>query len=112
MTRKLFILPLLLGICFLGACTLSCSHEFEKTNGHVLEAAQDMYEARADGLIDVEVADKFKADIDDAYGLVKEGSELCESNEDAAADKFKEAEDILDEIDGALKATGPPDTDK
>ncbi len=99
MTRKILLLTSAL---ILGACSISCSDRFTDTNGHLLDTAQSVYELRSLGKITADEALCYQDRVENAYRLTVDGSVFCDIDEDVAADKFEDAEDILDAVDDAL----------
>ena len=101
MNRK--ILLFLSAVVLLGACSASCGDRFVYVNDHVLDTAQSVYELRSSGNLSVDKAFGYQGEIEKAYILLGEGSDLCECDEEAAADKFDQAEAVLDSVDDSLQ---------
>ena len=99
MTKNLLVLG---SVFLLGACAYTCSGQFEDANKHLLTTAESVYAARSSGSITTEESMSYQLRIEDAYTDVSEGSALCDTDEEAAAAKFDEAEDALDAIDNEL----------
>jgi|GEM_PF-2057847 len=93
---------LLASVVILGACSISCSDKFTNANEHILNTAQSVYELRLAGEVKADKALLYQSEIENAYKYTSDGSVLCDSNEDAAKDKFEDAEDILNAIDNQL----------
>ena len=102
MSKKiLYLAPV---VVLLGACSASCSDRFAEANDHVLDTAQIVYESRMSGNITADAAYGYQDRLENAYGLIGEGSALCDSDEAAAEETFEEAEGLLDAVEDEIEA--------
>jgi len=103
MTKIRSVSVLLASIAMLASCAYTCSGEFEQTNEHMWETAQNVYSARELGKITATEAATYQLEIEQAYVSTVEGSKKCEEDEAAAIAILKKADADLAAIDNELK---------
>ncbi len=104
MTRKIAAIT---SVFILGACSISCSDRFESANNHIIDTVQIVYELKGHEKINNDNALIYQNQIDNAFDYIKNGSALCESDENMAKASFDKAESLLNEIDNTLRASKP-----